>query len=255
MTTAQNKAAAAAEGPTTNTAHPSLRELDRPVKLTGANAPGWGSDVVADTLRALGHPLYRAQSGRELSRAARLDRELSRQRDAADAALPARGGRGLDRARLRQGHRQGDGGSGALQCRAVPRHHGDLQCLVRPHAGRHPGRDRAGRCRQAPAVDRLDSHRRRPGRDRPQLHQVGRPAGLAGRRARVDPARALDRQHRADGAGLHQPRRRDAGEQARRAAAADRRQALSAARPSRRPIRSWCGRPRSSSSRRSTRSF
>ena len=47
-------------------------------------------------------------------------------------------------------------------------------------------RDRAGRCREAPAVDRLDPHRARPGRARARLHQMGRPAGLAGRRARSD---------------------------------------------------------------------
>ena len=50
----------------------------------------------------------------------------------------------------------------------------------------------------------------------------------------------LDRQHRADGAGLHQPRRRAAGGQARRAAAADRCGALHAAGRHRRPPPSWC---------------
>ncbi len=141
-------------------------------------------------------PVYRAQSGRELSRHPRLDRELSRQRDAADDPLPARRGRGRDRARLRQGHRQGDGGGGALQRRPVPRHHGGVQRLVRPHAGRHPRRNRPGRRAQAPSLDRLDPHRARPGRDRPRLHQVGRPAGLAGRFARGAAARDLDRQYR-----------------------------------------------------------
>ena len=61
--TVQNKAAATAEGPITNSAHPSLRELDRPVKLTGANAPGWGSDVVAETLRALEIPYIALNPG------------------------------------------------------------------------------------------------------------------------------------------------------------------------------------------------
>src|SRR5436853_4999679 len=61
--TVQNKAAATAEGLTTNTAHPSLRELDRPVKLTGANAPAWGSDVVAETLRALEIPYIALNPG------------------------------------------------------------------------------------------------------------------------------------------------------------------------------------------------
>jgi thiamine pyrophosphate-dependent acetolactate synthase large subunit-like protein len=60
VTTASSKAAAAA--PTT-AAHPSLRELDRPVKLTGANAPGWGSDVAAETLRALQIPYIALNPG------------------------------------------------------------------------------------------------------------------------------------------------------------------------------------------------
>ena len=54
-------------------------------------------------------------------------------------------------------------------------------------------RDRAGRCREAPALDRLDPHRARPGRAGPPLHQMGRPAGLARRRARSAAARGVDR--------------------------------------------------------------
>ena len=169
------------------------------------------------------HSLYRAHSGRELSRPARQHRQLSRQREAADAALPARGSRRRHRPRLRQGHRQGDGHGRAFQCRADARLHGDVQRLVRPHAGRGARRHRSGRRRQAPAVDRLDSHRARPGRARARIHEMGRPAGLARRRARSHPARHLDRQHRAAGPGLHQFRRRAAGIESLRAAAADRR--------------------------------
>src|SRR5437763_13612841 len=55
VTTAQAKAATAA--------HPSIRELDRPVKLSSSNAPGWGSDVVADTLRALEIPYIALNPG------------------------------------------------------------------------------------------------------------------------------------------------------------------------------------------------
>jgi thiamine pyrophosphate-dependent acetolactate synthase large subunit-like protein len=55
VTTAQAKAAPAA--------HPSFRELDRPVNLSPANAPGWGSDVVADTLRALQIPYIALNPG------------------------------------------------------------------------------------------------------------------------------------------------------------------------------------------------
>jgi thiamine pyrophosphate-dependent acetolactate synthase large subunit-like protein len=46
-----------------NKAHPSIRELDRPVNLAQANAPGWGSDVVADTLRALQIPYIALNPG------------------------------------------------------------------------------------------------------------------------------------------------------------------------------------------------
>src|SRR5580704_7439494 len=63
VTTANTKAAPAAHGAPANAAHPSLRELDRPVKLTAANAPGWGSDVVAETLRALEIPFIALNPG------------------------------------------------------------------------------------------------------------------------------------------------------------------------------------------------
>jgi len=61
--TAQAKAAPAAETLPVHRAHPSIRELDRPVNLAPANAPGWGSDVVADTLRALQIPYIALNPG------------------------------------------------------------------------------------------------------------------------------------------------------------------------------------------------
>jgi thiamine pyrophosphate-dependent acetolactate synthase large subunit-like protein len=60
VTTANNKAAGAAPA---NVAHPSMKELDRPVNLTAANAPGWGSDVVAETLRQLQIPYIALNPG------------------------------------------------------------------------------------------------------------------------------------------------------------------------------------------------
>jgi thiamine pyrophosphate-dependent acetolactate synthase large subunit-like protein len=63
VTTANTKAAPAAHGTPATTAHPALRELDRPVNLTAANAPGWGSDVVAETLRALDIPYIALNPG------------------------------------------------------------------------------------------------------------------------------------------------------------------------------------------------
>jgi thiamine pyrophosphate-dependent acetolactate synthase large subunit-like protein len=61
VTTAKTKAPD--QGAPANVAHPSIRELDRPVKLAAANAPGWGSDVVADTLRALDLPYIALNPG------------------------------------------------------------------------------------------------------------------------------------------------------------------------------------------------
>ena len=48
-------------------ANASIAAIERP-NAAGANAPGFGSDVVADTLRAL--QIHRGHAGRELSRAA-----------------------------------------------------------------------------------------------------------------------------------------------------------------------------------------
>jgi thiamine pyrophosphate-dependent acetolactate synthase large subunit-like protein len=62
VTTAKAKAAPAAEKPV-SAAHPSLRALERPANLTGTNAPGFGSDVVADTLRALEIPYIALNPG------------------------------------------------------------------------------------------------------------------------------------------------------------------------------------------------
>ena len=55
-------------------------------------------------------------------------------------------------------------------------HDGDLQRLVRPRADADPRRHRPVGRGAAPAVDRLDPHRRRPGRAGARLHQVGQPA-------------------------------------------------------------------------------
>jgi thiamine pyrophosphate-dependent acetolactate synthase large subunit-like protein len=62
VTTARAQAAPAAHKPATAT-HPSLRALERPVNLTGTNAPAFGSDVIADTLRALEIPFIALNPG------------------------------------------------------------------------------------------------------------------------------------------------------------------------------------------------
>src|SRR5713101_1551000 len=68
VTTAKAKVAPAAGKPA-SAAHPSLRALERPANLTGTNAPAFGSNVVADTLRTLEIPyiaLYPGASYRGL---------------------------------------------------------------------------------------------------------------------------------------------------------------------------------------------
>ena len=95
----------------------------------------------------------------------------------------------------------------------------DLQRLVRPRAGARARRDRAGGRGEAPAVDRLDPHRARPGRAGARLHQVGRPALVGRRRAGIAAARRAAREHRALRPGVRLPRRRAAGIAPRRVAA------------------------------------
>ena len=62
MTIAKAQAAPAAHKSAT-AAHPSLRALERPVNLMGTNAPAFGSDVIADTLRALEIPFIALNPG------------------------------------------------------------------------------------------------------------------------------------------------------------------------------------------------
>ncbi len=156
--------------------------VERPIP-SGTNAAGFGSDVVAEVLRDLDIPYIALNPGASyrglhdslvnyIGNAA--PQMLLCLHEEAAVAIAHGYAKVTGKAMARRG---------AFQCRAVPRHHGDLQRLVRPHADHHPRRHRPGRRRQAPALDRLDPHRRRPGRDRAQLHQVGRPAGLPRRRA------------------------------------------------------------------------
>ena len=63
MTTATAKVAPATTKRSAGVAHPSLRAIERPANLTPINAPGFGSDVVADTLRALKIPYIALNPG------------------------------------------------------------------------------------------------------------------------------------------------------------------------------------------------
>ena len=170
-------------------ADPAVAAVERPAPA-GVNAPAFGSDVVADTLRVLDIPYIALTPGASYRGLHDSLVNYLGNSAAADAAVPARGERRRDRARLRQGHRQADGRRGPRQCRAHARHDGDVQRLVRPHADAAARRDRSGRRAEAAPVDRLDPHRARPGRAGARLHQMGRSAGLARRRARGSAARA-----------------------------------------------------------------
>jgi hypothetical protein len=116
VTTVKAKAAPAAEKRPANLAHPSLRVLERPANLTGTNAPGFGSDVVADTLRALEIPYIALNPGASY-------------RGLHDSIVNFLGNE-TPQMLLRQGDGQGDGRGGAFQRRALPRDHGDIQRLV-----------------------------------------------------------------------------------------------------------------------------
>jgi thiamine pyrophosphate-dependent acetolactate synthase large subunit-like protein len=63
VTTAKAKAAPAAKKSSAGAPHPSLRAIERPANLAGTNAPAFGSDVVADTLRALEIPYIALNPG------------------------------------------------------------------------------------------------------------------------------------------------------------------------------------------------
>ena len=93
-------------------------------------------------------------------------------------------------------------------------------------------------------MDRLDPHRARPGRDRPLVRQVGRPAGVARSGARIAAPRDVARRNGAARPRVRQSRRAHAGGAARRAAAAGQHDALRARgepRARRRAHRRSCG--------------
>jgi len=63
VTTATAKTPLRVDKRTASAPHLSLRAIERPVNLTAINAPGFGSDVVADTLRALEIPYIALNPG------------------------------------------------------------------------------------------------------------------------------------------------------------------------------------------------
>ena len=163
--------------------------------------------------------ICRADARRELSRLARQPGQLSGQHPSDHAARAARGKRGRDCARLRENHRQTAGRRTAQQRGAPARVDGDLQCVVRAGADADLRRQRPDGCRGAPSVDRLGAYLHRPGGARAPLHQVGQPAGVAGRNRGSDAARFDDRANNAVRADLCDLRFHVAGGKARQAVA------------------------------------
>ena len=195
--------------------------IEQPVSAPAGNAL-FGSDVVAETLRALGIPFIALNPGASY-------------RGLHDSLVNHLGNRAPQMllclheehaVAIAHGYAKVTGRPMAAAVHSnVGLMHATMahvQRLVRPHAHAGAGRHRPGGRAEAPAVDRLDPHRARPGRAGAALHQVGRPAGLA-EAARESLLRGdVAGDHPADGAGLCQSRRRHAGSAAGRTAAADR---------------------------------
>ena len=174
-------------------ATPASKEIERGKRISARHSGSvpeqkelWGSDAIAAMLRALDIPYLALNPGASYRGLHDSHRQLPRQRAAADAALPARG---VARWRSRTATPRRPGGMmGAVlhsNVGLMHAHDGDLQRLVRPRADADPRRDRPVGRGQAPALDRLDPHRVRPGRAGARLHQVGQPARVgAARRTR-----------------------------------------------------------------------
>ncbi len=161
-----------------------------------------------------GRRVRRERAGLELSGTARQHRQPPRQPAGARPRAPRRDG-GRDRARLRQGDGTHDGGGGARKRRAATGVDGDLQRLVRPGARAGDRSDRTLGRGVAGTAHRVAPHEHRPGRSGPYVHEVGRPAGLAGRGRGVVAPRRAPRAARTAGTCLREPRRRAAGRRAR----------------------------------------
>ena len=207
------------------------RALERPrmAARVRRNAAAFGSDVIAETLRALDIPYIALNPGRELSRPARLARQLSRQRAAADAALPARGGA----VAIAHGYAKVTGRAMAAAVHSnVGLMHATM-AIFNAWCDRMPvlvlgATGPVDAVKRRPWIDWIHTARDQGALVRGYTKWDDQPASPgAAREARC--ARLLDREHRAAGAGLRRSRRRDAGGAARRAAAAARRRAAHAA--------------------------
>ena len=125
-------------------------------------------------------PYIALTPGASFRGAARQPRQLSRQHAARASAVRARRERGRARPWLCARDRAAACRRAACERRADACDDGDLQRVVRSDPDAAPGRRGPDRCRQAPAVGRLDPHDARSGRARARLYEVGRPAGIGG---------------------------------------------------------------------------
>ncbi len=141
------------------------------------------------------------QSGLELPRAARIDRQLRRQHQARADHVHARRVGGRDGPRLREDRGQAARRAAAQQRRAPARGDGDLQRLLRPRA-RLPHRRQLARRDRAPAGRRMGAQRAGRRRDDPRLRQVGRRAAVAHAFRRIGGPRLQDGDDAADAAGV-----------------------------------------------------
>ena len=192
-----------------------LAALDRPTPA-GVNAPGFGSDVVADDAARARHSLYRAQPRRQLPRPARQPGQLSRQRAAADAALPARGKRGR-RSRMATPRSPASAMAVAVHSNVGLMH--ATMAIFNAWCDRMPmvvlgATGPVDAVKRRPWIDWIHTARDQGALVRDYTKWDDQPASPL-RCARSDAARRLDRQHRAHGPDLRQSRRRHAGREAR----------------------------------------
>ena len=211
MTTANAKAAPAAEKSPAHAAHPSLRALERPANLTGTNAPGFGSDVVADTLRALEIPYIALNPGASYRGLHDLivnflgnetpQMLLCLHEESAVA--------------IAHGYAKVTGKAMAAAVHSnVGLFHATM-AIFNAWCDRMPiivlgATGPVDAAKRRPWIDWIHTARDQGAIVRDYTKWDDQPASPAAAREVAHP-RHLDRQHRADGSGLHQPRCRDAG--------------------------------------------
>jgi hypothetical protein len=201
-------------------------QVEKPIPA-GVNAPGFGSDVVADALRALDIPYVALNPGasyRGLHDS--LVNYLGNERPQMLLCLHEESA-----VAIAQGYAKVTGRAmGAIVHSNVGLMHATM-AIFNAWCDRMPvivlgATGPVDAVKRRPWIDWIHTARDQGAR----LCQMGRPAGLAGRRPRGADARCDDRQCSTAGTGLRQSRCRDAGIKTRRGAAAARRIALSAAR-------------------------